>query len=294
MEEENKKKRQRTALLITLLVDAAVIAVLIFVVAWRAPDPPIPQYGIEVNFGTMDFGSGDIQNQTTPNNNESMDKAKPDVETPPTEEPTEDPVQEPQPSPDPVTEDPTPEETPTEVPPVADESEESVETVEEMPEPDPVPDKPKEEKPKVNQETVLKPVPGSKDNNTGTANENQANNNGNQNKTGDQGKKEGNLNADALLGSTGSGGAALDMPGWNWDEMPNVVDNSRETGYVEFEIKIDDEGEVISVKTLKRSVTSTVANVYKKEVENLTFSPVTGDNPPAFTVGRIRFTITSR
>lgn len=315
-EEERKQEERKIkirAAILTGIFNTALIVAVLYIVAWAPPDPPLPEYGIEVNFGLDDVGSGDIQNKAPANDNESFDKAKPNppaveeqvVPTPePEPEPTPQPT--PQPLPEPVEE--VVEEAIEEViTPVEAESEVAVEPVQEQPKEEPKPkpepekvEQPKPEQPKpeppktteektetVNTETVL---PSS----NGTANEDQANNNGNGDQVGDQGNPQGDLNADALLGSaSGGGGAALDMPGWKWDKSPNVVDSSVEVGKVVFEIRIDDEGEVISVKTIYRSVSKGVANVYQQAVLDLTFTPETTAVKP-ITTGRITFVITSK
>ena len=55
-EEELEKKNKRIALLYTSIIQVVLFVVLFFIVAWRAPDPPLPEYGIVLNFGTDDEG----------------------------------------------------------------------------------------------------------------------------------------------------------------------------------------------------------------------------------------------
>ena len=64
LEKQNKKK----AALYTTIIQVVLFAVLFFMVAWRAPDPPLPEYGIELNFGMDEQGSGDIQPETAVGN----------------------------------------------------------------------------------------------------------------------------------------------------------------------------------------------------------------------------------
>lgn len=61
MTEENEKKNKRIALFTTIGVNGILLVLLLFVIAWKAPDPPLPEYGIELNFGMDSQGSGDIQ-----------------------------------------------------------------------------------------------------------------------------------------------------------------------------------------------------------------------------------------
>lgn len=136
------------------------------------------------------------------------------------------------------------------------------------------------------------------------------NNNGDQEgKTGDQGNPNGNVNAKALYGDPGKGGgtgggdgkgdgtgkgdgASLDMAGWTWDFKPNVKDESNESGRIVFKVKINSEGEIISIIPIEKSVSPSVVKIYEKEVQKLTFTKNSG-TPPPFTEGKITFIIRS-
>ena len=88
--------------------------------------------------------------------------------------------------------------------------------------------------------------------------------------------------------------ASLEMSGWAWDGAPKPDDKSKETGKIVFQIKIDDQGEILSVTTVEKSVSSAVEQVYKREVEKLSFSPIgSGDNLAPISVGKITFVIKS-
>jgi protein TonB len=52
--QEKDKKNKRTGIIISAAAHFAVILLFIFLVAWRAPNPPLPEFGIELNFGTSD------------------------------------------------------------------------------------------------------------------------------------------------------------------------------------------------------------------------------------------------
>ena len=98
-EEELEKKNKRTALVYTTIIQVVLVAALFFIVAWRAPDPPLPEYGIVLNFGTDDEGSGDVQPETPVGNKgqqeEEPEESKPKVqeETPKVEEKETKPVE---------------------------------------------------------------------------------------------------------------------------------------------------------------------------------------------------------
>jgi periplasmic protein TonB len=85
-------------------------------------------------------------------------------------------------------------------------------------------------------------------------------------------------------------GALLELAGWMWDATPQPQDNTDESGKIVFQITIDDLGEVIAVKTLEKTVSPLVENIYKEALTKLNFSKTT-DNivyAPAFT-GKITF-----
>ena len=61
---EQERKSKRIALITSLGVHGALLLLLLFMVAWRAPNPPLPEFGIELNFGTDETGTGDVQPET--------------------------------------------------------------------------------------------------------------------------------------------------------------------------------------------------------------------------------------
>ena len=64
MTDVQEQKNRRIALITSLGVHAVVLLLLLFMVAWRTPNPPLPEFGIELNFGMDTQGSGDIQPET--------------------------------------------------------------------------------------------------------------------------------------------------------------------------------------------------------------------------------------
>lgn len=145
-------------------------------------------------------------------------------------------------------------------------------------------------------------TPGTEAKTNGTATEGGNNNGDKIGAVGDQGNPNGDINAKALYGNAGEGGggggkggAALDMAGWKWEKMPKVNDeNEDENGKLIFQITIDEQGEIVSIKTLQKTVSPTVEKLYKQEVEKLTFSKTDGKIPPSASTGTITFIIKSR
>lgn len=89
--------------------------------------------------------------------------------------------------------------------------------------------------------------------------------------------------------------ASLELADWKWDFAPQPQDTTDENGKIVFEIKIDDLGEVIAVKTLEKTVSPLVEKIYQEAVEKLTFSKTSKDASYAPTsVGKITFLIRSR
>lgn len=310
-----QKKHRRAKViggLITVVLHALLVVLAIYTIVWSPPDPPIPQYGIEVDFGEDDAigGSEDTRSKAPANDNESLDEAKPIEEI---KEEVQTKEEEPEPIPEPVEKPPVVEEElveeeakvpePAEPEPELD-TEVKIESTEpeEKKEAEKTPEEPikpkeevKEKAPELNEDALL--TPPSKSGGEGTANEHKANNNGKAKEgIGDAGSKEGEVNKDAILDGkfSGKGGSALDMPGWRWIDAPEVKDNSSATGKIVFELQIDDVGEVVSVKTIFRSVPATVVAHYKAAVKDLIFEPTNFDTEvDGYTVGKITFIITA-
>ncbi len=292
MSEREEEKNKRIALVTSIGVHALLLVIFLFAVAWRAPDPPLPEYGIELNFGLDDQGSGDIQ-PTEPAG--SQQPAEDEVEQSQSEESqdevNQEPTQESQPAVEPPSEKPvvTKQESPvavkeekkTETKPVEKPKEQPKETVK------------TETKPK--EATVQQKTTSTADKTTSDNKEGKPVSQGDDaNKTGDKGDPKGKIDADALYGKPGGGqgGAGLDLAGWNWDYIPKPNVPNNETGRIVFEIKVDDSGEIISIKTLERSVSLEAENICRKEIEKLTFSK-TGANVPPVSTGKITFIIRS-
>lgn len=89
--------------------------------------------------------------------------------------------------------------------------------------------------------------------------------------------------------------ASLELADWRWDCAPQPKDTTDENGKIMFEIKIDDLGEIIAVKTLEKTVSSFVEKIYQEAVEKLTFSKTSRNASYAPTsIGKITFLIRSR
>jgi protein TonB len=90
-------------------------------------------------------------------------------------------------------------------------------------------------------------------------------------------------------------GASLELVGWVWDSVPRPQDDTAETGKLVFEITIDDLGEIVAVKTLEKTVSPLVEQIYKDAVAKLTFTKATQNQAYASrSVGKVTFIIQAK
>jgi len=275
-----REQRNRNIGLITSLgIHTALLLLFLFIMAWRAPNPPLPEFGIELNFGLDDQGSGDIQPETPPAS-EQADEQTEEVEAAPE-----------------VTEQQAPQQET-----IVSEQESVVAVKEEKPKEEVV--KPKEtEKPK---EEVKKEEPKkSEETKTSAATETKAKTESTQsqgddkNKTGDKGNPEGSLDAKALYGQQGGGGGgdglSLQMSGWAWADnpkIPGLPDN--EDGRIVFEIECDSEGEIIGITTIERGLSPRAEQLLKEEIRKNSLIRTSGGQTPERSKGRVVFVLKTK
>lgn len=298
---KREKNNDRIAWTVSIVIHALLSIAFIFMVAWREPNPPLPEIGIEINFGTDDVGSGDVQPTEPANTSDSEEESdsasaeeevvedQPIEESIPKEVTNEDMI-------DLVTEESTVEDTPTET---ITQKTPSPDVIEEEPQPEEVVQTKVVKKEPVKQPNVEEKKETNTTDGTGQTNAEaqKANQGDNTNEAGDKGQEEGSLDSRTLYGNQGGGGGelGLSMSGWMWDFIPKANDTSDENGRIVFEVKIDDEGEIVSIKTTERTVSTSVEKIYRQEVEKLTFTK-TSDNRSTATIstGTITFVIKSK
>lgn len=284
MTEQQEKKNHRIGLITSLGIHAALVVLFLLLMAWRAPNPPFPEYGIELNFGLDNQGYGEVQPETIPNESEQADTEE-------EQQVEEEKVDE---EPEKVEE----ETTATSEQPVS-KTESPVAVEEKKPEPKPekkIEEKPKESKPveTKKEEKLLATFPSETKKEEGKTT---ANHGDNPNTVGDKGSKDGSLDAKALYGKQGGGGSgpALDLAGWNWDEIPRPAIPSNESdGKIEFEIKVDANGEIIGYRILERSLSIDAEKACRDAISKLTFTKKPGAVVPDVSVGKITFVVRTR
>lgn len=102
------------------------------------------------------------------------------------------------------------------------------------------------------------------------------------------------MDADAMMGPQGGGsGSKLDLSGWKWDSPPKPNDPTQQSGKIVFEIRVDNNGEVIAVRLTESTVSAEVVKIYQDEVAKLSFSRTSGGKTAPQSKGTITFIITS-
>ncbi len=261
------EEHRREALGITAAI-VLLLALVCFFLKFSGPNPPLTALGgdgVELNYGLDEAGSGDVQTMATANASPNREDSRPPAAQPdPTPQPAQ-PRAEATPTPQPAAQEKVitseAEDAGATAPPVEKPVTKPVEPVRETP----APPKPRE------QPRALYTPKGSA---TGTAGGNgvagsssapTGNSNGDRPGTvGDQGDRNGSLDAKALYGAPGSGGngsrpgsgggGGLEMSGWRFDSTPVVEAVDDNPGVIRFKIKISSDGEVEAVTKVSGNV----------------------------------------
>ena len=300
MTEEQEKKNRKIALITSLGVHGIILLLLLLIVAWRAPNPPLPEYGIELNFGMDAQGSGPTQPETPVGAEQTEPEEQEAVEELPLPEPEEIVEEE-------AVEEAQPAETQSEQPEVVSKIESPV-VVEKKEEVKPV-EKPREKplekvvepKPEVKPEkevpkAVYKPkTEATTDGNASEKSGTPGSQGDDVDKAGDKGDPAGAVDSKAIYGKQGGGGGGVSMTGFNGFgtpaiETPPLPDESY--GVYEFKVKVDDQGYVISVTSVQRGLSFEADRRLKAAIQNLQFIPK-GTNLPPQSEGTITFRVVS-
>lgn len=276
-------RQNRKAMLMSIGIHLLVLILLVNLIAWQEPDPPLPEYGIELAMGFEETGSGN-----TPDPVPEPTQTRQEQSQEPQEEEIPEPV-------DPVDSEPVEEapeteaiESPVENTP-AEVTQEAPADVSGQPEEQQEEEKkeetkpPKKPKPTID-ERALYPGQSSggkgKDNNRGAA-----------------GNPDQESNRSSVSGTPGEAeGASLEMSGWNWDSYPKPNDNSDASGVIVLDFRVDADGYVQSVRINSSTVVDkSVVQLYVDAVEQLTFSRTSGNpNNARSANGRITFVLRAK
>lgn len=260
--EKQEEKNKRIGWLTSVGVQLVLLILFYFIVAWREPFPPIPEYGIELGF-TTSAGASSSPAPTQPN------EATEPVEEETTEESSDE----------------------VEVEEEAVESQD--ETLTEVQEIEDVPvaqeeasatSKPVEEK-KVDDRAVMKPSE------TETTEENTD--------ASDGKEDEKEIDQRAIYGSQGTStganeGASLALAGWIWDFKPKPNDTSDQSGKIVYKIIVDQDGYLVKIETVTSTVSPAIERKYREAVQKLTFSKTADYKTAPLSTGTITFIIKSK
>ena len=278
--EEQQKKNKAISIATSLGLHALLLLVFLFMMSLRPPYPPAPEVGIELNFGLDDAGYGYEQ---------------PEEPVGTKDEPKDETVAaKPVATPQPVVKEEVVEKTLT----ADDETSVAVkEDKKEVKKVEVVKDKPVEVKPKPNPAAEYHKETTSENKTTGSTKAGTPGNNGDDpGKTGDKGNPGGTLNPDAsytgIPGGGGGGGFSLNMSGWAWDanpKPPKLPDN--ENGRVTFEITVDEEGEIVKIETIERSLSPAAEKICKDEILKRSLLKTSAGQALPFSKGRVTFVL---
>jgi outer membrane biosynthesis protein TonB len=290
MTEQQEKNNRRIALVTSIGVHGLLLLFFMLIMAWRAPNPPLPEYGIELNFGLDQQGGGDIQPETSPGDQQSDEQTQQEEEQSP---PVEKEVKEEAVKQEVVEQIVSKEESPVVV------KEEKKETPKEVVKEKPVENKVKETpKEPVKKEEVkeVKPSETGKEVKKGDQTTSQGDDAG---KVGDKGSPEGKLDANALYGKQGGGGGGngfgLNMGGWTWAEnpkIPNLPDN--QDGMIEFEIECDENGDITRIETITRGLSPQAEQLLKDEIRRNSLVRTAGGKAPERSKGKVVFILKTK
>jgi TonB family protein len=240
----HEKEHKRKSIMITAGIHALLL-ILLILLKMIPPVPPPEEEGIFINFGTSDYGTGNVQPTEVTTDNTTTESNAPRNEQP--REQTA--AKENQPF---KTQD-------VEDAPRITKEKAKKEIKKDIPKPAEQPKKVEEPKPDPN--ALYK---GKKN----QPNRGSSGSEGTTGNPGDQGSPDGDPNAASHTGSgKGSDGLRFDLAGRGWRVKPTIDDKSQETGRVVINIKVDKEGNVISATGPGKGSTTQSLNLYQKARE---------------------------
>ena len=265
--DRKEEKNKRVGWFVSISIQLFLLILFYFLIAWKAPFPPIPEYGIELGFTTSAGATQPTPAPVSPEVEEQTEEQP--AETPETTAPVETPVEAEE------------SDVETEVSQV-DESETPVETeevagnvVEQV-----------EESTEQDTEQVSQPAKETPQTDEGS---NEA----------EQIVEEPKIDDRAIYGNQGSEtgsseGASLALAGWIWDFKPVPDDTSEETGKIVYKIVVDQDGYLVKIETITSTVSPAIERKYRQSVEKLTFSKTSDYKPAALSNGTLTFIIKAR
>ena len=297
---EQEKKDKKFSIIMTGLIHGLVALLLFLLVAWSPPDPPIPEYGIELNFGFEKEGGGDTERDIQAKIEETIEQTPSKVkietaEVQKTQVAEQVSVNEESPTTKTVVEPITTATVPTIK--VAEKEQEVVEEKKEETAPNQkkkVEEQQKVEQPKPKPTLDSRALMGGRTTKTKSKAPASNNQGENYNKQGNQGNPRGNKNTKGKNPGGAELGYSLNLDGWKWENPPTEKDDSQIDGVIKFAIDVDDRGKVLKV-SIKPGTTisdNTIVEFYRKQVMRLSFIQTnTSKTPAPISKGEVIFVI---
>ncbi len=284
------------------------VLILLFLITLNnsIPQPPPIQF-VEVNFGTDNVGSGNIQTYNKPSDSKravdvkkAEDKPNPKITTTNRVEKT--PVR-----PVPKVEETKVSKTIAEKPIIASRTESPVSVPEkaepkkaEAPKPSPAPPRaePVKKVEPVDPNALYKRSSGGGGSNgtVGRESGTGGNNNGDDKSgVGDKGNPDGKIDAKEYYGKPGgsSTGVAFNVAGWSIGNKSIDKDASDESGKIVFRIKVDQSGSIVSINVVETQVSPSITDFYKRQISRLRPQPKSSVVPEIST-GTVVINVRSR
>jgi periplasmic protein TonB len=285
---DNDKRSRNIGLIASLCFHGGIALLLFLLVAWKAPNPPLPDYGVEINLGFSDAGTGEIQPETEVGDEGTKTESAAQPEETVPQEAVKEETEEEQQQEEIVTDDTNPVS-------VKEEKKEVKEEVKKEAAKEVVKETPKKEEPKVVKEEAVFTPKETTDKTTGKKKGENISQGNDKNAKGDKGQPDGTLNPDAAYsgikgGGAGGSGTGLDLAGWKWDRKPDPKIPENESGRLIFEIEVDENGEITKLVAIERGLSAQAEKICRDEILKLTFSQ-TGVNVPTVSKGRITFVV---
>lgn len=286
MSEKQEQKNKQIAMVVSIGFHGLLLLAFLLMMAWRAPNPPLPEYGIELNFGMDQQGGGEIQPETSPGAVEENEQPEEQQEETQPEEIKEEVIPE-------KAEEPVVSKVESPVVVKEEKKEPEKEVVKEK-----TPEKPKVT-PKEEVKEVAKETKVSTEKGTDAKKGEPATSQGDDGKEGDKGDPEGKLDAKALYGQQGGGGGGdgfgLSMAGWAWADDPKVPDlPDNEDGRIEFEIECDENGDITGITTLQRGLSPRAEQLLKDEIRRNSLVRTSAGKVPERSKGRVVFILKTK
>ena len=277
-QQEQENKNRLISFMTSLGFHGVLILLFIFAMGWTVPNPPFPEYGMLINVGFDDVGTGDVQTDKPVTQPDPQPEQKEQVE----EKPVEPEVKE--------------------VRPVEKVDKEEIITSKTDESPVVI----KETKPAVKEEPKKKEPEklkteykkeDTKSNSTATQNngEKTVSQGDDKGKTGNKGQPDGTLNESTIYkgkpgGGDGGDGMGLAMSGWAWAEQPKVPElPDNESGQIIFEIECDEQGEITGIKVIENGLSPKAEQILRAQIQKSSLQRTSSAKAPERSKGRVVF-----